>query len=332
MGADWSRLAVVDCGTNTFTLHIADCGDGRWKSVFRQKRFIRLGRDSFRSGRLSPQRMRRGLDVLASFLDTARNYGVHHVRAFGCSALRDASNGREFVQAAQTMGWHIEVIDGAAEAEWIHLGVADTMRHVDTLPDSLLTVDIGGGSVELVHWTEDGILGRWSLELGVARLTDWIKPSDPLNRQDLESVHRIVDGALAPVLDAFGDRGPHWMVGTSGAFNTLRTLENAASQWNDPRAADEFSKAELLARCRALSMTSKHGLHEIPGMHPDRVPYMAMACAMIEHLLLRFGTVERVFRSRHTLAEGVLAQAAAMGNVVGEHPDAWHRPGQVVAR
>ena len=328
MGTDSSRLAVVDCGTNTFTLHIADCSDGCWKSVFRQKRFVRLGRDSFRSGRLSPQRMRRGLDVLASFLETARNYDVHHVRAFGCSALRDASNGREFVRAAGTMGWHIEVIDGAAEAEWIHLGVVDTMSQMETLPDSLLTLDIGGGSVELVHWSEDGILGQWSLELGVARLTDWIKPSDPLNRQDVESVHRIVDGALVPVLDAVGDKGPQWMVGTSGAFNTLMALEKAEAEWNDRRVADEFSQPELLARCRALSLTCKPDLHDIPGMHPDRVPYMAMACALIEHLLLRFGTVERVFRSRHTLAEGVLAQAAAQGIVEDEEPGGWQRPGQ----
>ena len=331
MAVDWSRLAVVDCGTNTFTLHVADCGDGQWRSVFRQKRFVRLGRDSFRSGRLSPQRVRRGLDVLGSFLDTARNYGVHFVRAFGCSALRDASNGQEFVREARKRGWNIEVIDGAEEAHWIYLGVADTMQNIEALPSSLLTLDIGGGSVELVHWSENGALGRWSLDLGVARLTDWIKPSDPMSRQDMESIQRIVDGALTPVLDAMKGDMPRWMVGTSGAFNTLRTLEDPGSRWLDARVADEFSKPELLARCKALSLKTKEDLHGIEGMHPDRVPYMAVACALIEHILMRFDTVERVFRSRHTLAEGVLTQAAASGIPTGETLEGWHRPGRVEA-
>ena len=108
------RFGVVDCGTNTFTLHIADAVDGNWETTFRQRRFVRLGLDSFRSGRLSPQRMRRGLDVLDAFGDTVRNFNVDQVRAFGCSALRDASNGADFVAAAAEKGWHIEVVAALA--------------------------------------------------------------------------------------------------------------------------------------------------------------------------------------------------------------------------
>ena len=110
------RLAVVDCGTNTFTLHVARLELGVWKPVFRQRRFVRLGHDSFRTGRLSPLRMRRGLDVLASFRETALNFGVTHGRAIGCSALRDAANGAEFVAGAGERGWAIAIIDGDREA------------------------------------------------------------------------------------------------------------------------------------------------------------------------------------------------------------------------
>ena len=94
------RLAVVDCGTNTFTLHIARFDAGGWKSVFRQRRFVRLGHDSFRTGRLSPLRMRRGLDVLSSFRETALNFGVTHVRAIGVQS-RDA---RQFLPARGHQG------------------------------------------------------------------------------------------------------------------------------------------------------------------------------------------------------------------------------------
>jgi len=305
------RLAVVDCGTNTFTLHIADVSGGQWRSVFRQRRFVRLGLDSFRSGRLSPQRLRRGLDVLKSFADTACNFNVDKVRAFGCSAIRDAANGTAFVQAAAELGWRIEVLDGDAEAEWIHLGVADSVLGREGLPDALLTVDIGGGSVELIHWTPEQVLGAWSLDLGVARLTDWIKPSDPLNAQDVESIHKISAAAVDPVVQALEQRPPQWLVGTSGAFNSLMALEHRDAHWRDARVADEFSKAALVGRCEALSTKSRTELFAIEGMHPDRVPYISLSCALIVYLLDRFNSVERVFRSRHTLAEGVLSGAAA---------------------
>ena len=323
------RLGVVDCGTNTFTLHIADVADSQWKTVFRQRRFVRLGLDSFRSGRLSPQRMRRGLDVLDAFTDTVRNFNVDQVRAFGCSALRDASNGSQFVSDAAEKGWHIEVVDGGTEAEWIHLGVKDTMRHTEPGSAPMLTVDIGGGSVELIHWTEDRILGRWSLDLGVARLTDWIKPKDPLSQQDMSSIRSIIDGAIAPALQSVSAMPPQCMVGTSGAFNTLMALQDRSAQWKDPRMADPFKMQVLRARCQALAGVSKAELQEIEGMHPDRVPYMGVACVLIDHLLERFNSITEVYRSRHTLAEGALVDATASAASPSAEP--LHRPGTDVS-
>lgn len=304
------RLAVVDCGTNTFTLHVARLEPGGWKPVFRQRRFVRLGHDSFRTGRLSPLRMRRGLDVLASFRETALNFGVTHVRAIGCSALRDAANGAEFVAGAGERGWAIEVIDGDREADWIQRGVADTVGPDVLGEDTALTLDIGGGSVETVLWDRQAIRGRFSLDLGVARLTDWIKPSDPLKAKDLDSLARIADQALAPLLALASDHPPRVLVGTSGAFNTLAALESPEANWNPRNIADVLPYPTLRSRCRALRATSKRDLATIPNLHPDRIPYMSIACALIEHLLERMPSVTTVLRSRHTLAEGVLSEAA----------------------
>ena len=305
------RLAVVDCGTNTFTLHIARFDTGGWKSVFRQRRFVRLGHDSFRTGRLSPLRMRRGLDVLSSFRETALNFGVTHVRAIGCSALRDAANGAEFVRRAGERGWAIEVIDGAQEAEWIQRGVADTVPQDVLGSDAALTLDIGGGSVEAVLWDGQAVHGRFSLDLGVARLTDWIKPSDPLKPRDLDSLARIADQAIAPLVEACSGHPPRLLVGTSGAFNSLAAMEAAAANWRPREVADGLPYSTLRSRCRALMSTSKEALAGIPGLHPDRIPYMSIACALIDHLLDRLPSVETVLRSRHTLAEGLLSETAA---------------------
>lgn len=303
------RLAIVDCGTNTFSLHVARVTVEGWSTVFQQKRFVRLGADSFRTGRLAPDRMRRGWDVLKSFKETALNLGVTHLRAIGCSALRDAANAGEFLERAAEIGWDIGVIDGEREADWIHLGVADTFP-LDVLgARSALTLDIGGGSVECVLWDARGVRDRRSLDIGVARLTDWIKPSDPLKAKDIASLHRVVDAALDPLLQDMQGDGPHVLIGTSGAFNTLAVLENPSAQWADPRTADVLPLETLRSRCQALCHLSKEELQRTPGIHPDRVPYMAIACALIVRLLERFPGLEEVRRSRHTVAEGLLVEA-----------------------
>ena len=301
-------LAVVDCGTNTFTLHVARFGPEGWKLLFRQRRLVRLGHDSFRTRKLSPDRMRRGLDVLASFRETALNFGATHGRAIGCSALRDATNGAEFVSRANAVGWSIEIIDGELEAEWMQRGVADTVQPDILGEDTALTIDIGGGSVEAVLWDKEAVHGRYSLDLGVARLTDWIKPSDPLNAQDVASLVRIADQALVPLIERSADHAPKVLVGTSGAFNTLASLETAEANWRPRQVADALPYTTLRSRCRALMATSKAELATIPNLHPDRIPYMSIACALIDHLLQRLPSVVTVLRSRHTLSEGLLSE------------------------
>ena len=303
------RVAIADCGTNTFTLHIARITAEGWATVFQQRRLVRLGADSFRTGRLAPDRMRRGLDVLSSFREAALNLGVTHLRAVGCSALRDAANAPDFLRRAADLGWAIDVIDGDQEAHWIHLGVADTVP-LDSLGDRVaLTLDIGGGSVECVVWDREQVFGRYSLDLGVARLTDWIKPADPLRASDVASLKKIVDAALDPVMLDLGDRQPTVLVGTSGAFNALAAVEDADAAWHDPRIADALPLPTLKSRCQALSKLDKAALRDTPGIHPDRVPYMALACVLIDHVLDRFPIIEEVRRSRHTVAEGILVEA-----------------------
>lgn len=304
------RVAIADCGTNTFTLHVARITSEGWTTVFQQRRFVRLGADSFRTGRLAPDRMRRGWDALASFREAALNLGAAHFRAIGCSALRDAANAKDFLEQAADIGWQVEVIEGQREADWIHQGVADTVPDAVLGDRTALTLDIGGGSVECVVWNRDGVLGRHSLDIGVARLTDWIKPSDPLTAKDLTSLHRVVDAALAPVLNRLPEAAPSLLIGTSGAFNTLAALEDARAQWHNPREADVLPLETLRSRCMALSRLSKEALRSTPGVHPDRVPYMAIACALIHHLLERFPGIEEVRRSRHTVAEGILVETA----------------------
>lgn len=305
------RIAAVDCGTNTFTLHVAELDSKGWQSVFRQRRFVRLGHDSFRTGRLSPDRMRRGLDVLASFRETAINFGVTHVRAIGCSAFRDASNGADFVERAREIGWSIEVIDGELEAHWIQQGVAATVPPEVLGDQTALTLDIGGGSVEAVLWNQTTVHGRFSLDLGVARLTDWIKPSDPIKTQDLDSLSRVADQAMVPLLERSKAHAPQLLVGTSGAFNTLANLESAQANWHPRHIADALHYATLRSRCKVLMATSKADLATIPNLHPDRIPYMSLACALIEHILERLPSVDAVLRSRHTLAEGLISETAA---------------------
>lgn len=318
------RVAFVDCGTNTFALHVARLEGNEWKTVFKQRRLVRLGHDSFRTGRISPERMRRGVDALKSFRETALNYGVTHLRAVGCSALRDASNRDVFVGLAQDVGWPLEIIDGDREAMWIHLGVADTVDAAALGQKEAWTLDIGGGSVECILWNARQVHGHFSLDLGVARLNDWIKPSDPMTPKDVQSLRQIVDQAMAPVLASMASRPPEWLVGTSGAFDTLAFLENPAAGQQNPRKADALPLSTLVSRCQAFALSTKTDLSSNPQIHPDRIPYMALACALIDRMLELVPSIKEVRRSRHTLAEGVLTESARSHAASGLSPS-WRR-------
>src|SRR5215468_7834113 len=172
------RIAAVDVGSNSIHMVVAQVeADGRFHVLDRAKDMVRLGRRTLNSGRLSPQAIDAGVRTLAAFRTLAERQGVTRITAVATSAVREAANGGDFIKKVEDdVGLRVKVIPGREEARLVYLGV----RHaIDLRREPTLIVDIGGGSVELIHVQDEKPVALHSLKLGVARLTEEFLHNDP---------------------------------------------------------------------------------------------------------------------------------------------------------
>ena len=217
------RVAVIDCGTNTFNLRIVDVGaEAGWIPVFghgfRQARPRRGGQRGHPCRPHGPR-----LDALVSMKEAIRNYRVEEVHVMATSAMRDAKNGQEFVtQTKDLTGFDINVISGQHEARLIQEGIA--MNFESPVEETCMTMDIGGGSVEFIVWNDKGIQWAQSFDVGVARLHMLMNWGDPLGEEGLAKMQPYLDDVLTPLSAAMAALKPSMLVGASGSFDTLADL------------------------------------------------------------------------------------------------------------
>lgn len=306
------RAAVIDCGTNMFTMLIAEGAGDHWerKHVLRHPVFI--GQGGFQNRSILPDRFARGMDVLRSFHQALKNHGVKTVRIVGTSALRDASNGRAFAeQVEREFGWPMEVIGGEEEAQWIHRGVAATLTEEF---DKALIMDIGGGSVEFIatvrqtdgSWKEEALL---SLDAGVARLEEFGKPRDPLGDEGVQRYEAFLADVLDPLAALIERHQPLALVGSSGSFDTFAEAVNGV-QSEVPYL--QRNGLELIERQALVDLHKKliHEPHErrlkIPGMAPARAKMIPLSSMLLDYVLNMMGNGVQVYRSPFAMREGLM--------------------------
>ena len=167
---------MVDVGSNSTRLLVADVEGGRVREVERQSRVTRLGRGVDLSGQLSAEAIEAVCAVIGDYTAICRDAGVERVDAIATSAVRDASNGSAFVaELRERFALSARVLDGEEEARLTYFGA--TSEHVPTEPT--LVVDIGGGSTELIVGTGEQIAFHASLQAGVVRHTERHISNDP---------------------------------------------------------------------------------------------------------------------------------------------------------
>ncbi|MFM7769824.1 MAG: phosphatase, partial [Bacteroidota bacterium] len=178
------RVAVIDCGTNTFNLLVLEIESKTdWKIIFKTKLAVKIGVGGFSENKIMPERLARALDALASYHATAQSLAVDEVRIFATSAVRESKNGSELVdKVRQLFNWEINVISGDREAELIFEGVNQAVE--ERFSDYLI-MDIGGGSTEFVIVKNNKAIWRKSYLMGVSRIFEWLKPSSRITNDEV---------------------------------------------------------------------------------------------------------------------------------------------------
>jgi exopolyphosphatase/guanosine-5'-triphosphate,3'-diphosphate pyrophosphatase len=289
-------------GTNTFNLLVAEGDGSRFSIVYRNTIGVMLGKGGINSGTIAPEAYQRGLLAFDEHMTTAKELGVEEVKAFATSAIRSASNGGDFVdELAGKYGIDVEVISGDREAELIFKGVAASM---DMDAECVLIMDIGGGSNEFIICDRDGILWKQSFPLGMSRLLEKFKPSDPIHPLEVDAVEAYLTEGLEPLWEACQQYQPQVMVGASGAFDTFRSVI-CLNSTEEPICNIEMAEFEALHHCLVLSTLAQRRL--IRGMDELRVEMIVLA-SIAASLVLRKAAIGQLIQSDYSLKEGAAVE------------------------
>jgi len=299
------RVAIIDMGTNTFHLLMAEVDADGFSITHREKVPVKIGMGGINHGYITEAGIDRALSAMRSFKKTLQEVGIEKVLAFGTSALRNARNGEEVVRKIEAeTGIQTQIISGLKEAEYIYKGARAAIKM--GLEKSLI-VDIGGGSVEFIIGNEKEIFWSHSFEIGGQRLLERFQKHDPIKRDEIASLFEFFSIELQQLLDALKTHQPNLLIGSSGTFDTLSDMYCMRNEIplkdlpETPFNIDAFTDIydELVAKDRAARM-------QIPGMIEMRVDMIVVACCLIK-FLLSIHSFRQIRVSSYSLKEGVLA-------------------------
>jgi len=274
------RLAVIDCGTNTFNLLIIDVENGtNFKSVYKNRISVKLGEGAINQGFISPLAFQRALEAIRAFKFLIKEHFTEKVLAFATSAIRDASNGNELVKKVKDeFDISLTVIDGEREADLIFLGVKEAVKLNETIS---LIMDIGGGSTELILANNKKVYWKGSFRIGAARLLDKFLPSNPIADTEINNIHAYIEEQLAAFFEIINLYPPVELIGSSGAFDSL--IEMINGELNGEPLLDEKTSYEInLDHYNQISemvrSSTFEGRKRIKGLIPIRFDMIVISC------------------------------------------------------
>jgi exopolyphosphatase/guanosine-5'-triphosphate,3'-diphosphate pyrophosphatase len=293
-----TRVGVVDLGTNSTRLLVADVEDGDVREFERQLVITRLGEGVDTGRELLPAAIARVERVLTEFRRTIESCGVERTLAFATSAVRDARNGAAFLGGLEREhGFTTRLLSGHEEALLTFRGVSAGRD----LREPTLVVDVGGGSTELIAGGPEGVAFHTSLDLGCVRLTERF-PSDP-------------EGAAGQVRRTLGesvpdDVRPTATIGVAGTVTQLATLDLGLDE-EVPEVVHghRLARATVAAQVEWLGALQVEEIRALRGMNPDRAPVIVAGAVVVRETLAHFGLSELEVSEKDILHGAALAAA-----------------------
>ncbi len=301
------RIAVIDLGTNTFNLLVVEKnGDFTYKKLQSARIPVKLGEGTINKGFISELPFNRGINALKEYRKIIDKNDVKKVLALATSAIRSASNGKDFVaRAKEEAGIDIEVIDGLREAELIYFGNRAAVK-LDNR--NSLIMDIGGGSTEFIIGNKSHLIWKESFLLGAARLLEYIEPSDPITEAEIKSLYGHFDKSLGSLKQAIREHGVYELVGSSGAFDSI--VEMMAGEYQTVSITEE--KTEYLIDLdkyfplseKIIKMSYQERL-KVKGLIEMRVDMITISCLFVNYIIQEFN-LKQLRVSTYSLKEGVI--------------------------
>jgi exopolyphosphatase/guanosine-5'-triphosphate,3'-diphosphate pyrophosphatase len=297
--------AIIDLGTNTFHLLIANLKGSEIEIIEQIQIPVKIGECGINSQQISEAAFKRGIQALEGFSEVLKKYNITQIKAFGTSAIRDAGNGSIFIQHAADLGIPIEAISGDEEALLIYEGV----KHSFALPEqTVLIIDIGGGSVEFIIAFKDHILWKESFKLGAARLIERFHSNDPITSDEVIKLSAFIEESLVPLWQALHQYPAEILIGSAGSFETLVEVLEKDLNEKCPLVsmhAKYVSTEQLNQFCDLMTQCNTKDRLLLKGMASFRVDMIVVA-AILMNVVANKASIRQVISSAYSLKEGML--------------------------
>ncbi|MEU3979714.1 Ppx/GppA phosphatase family protein [Streptomyces sp. NPDC026672] len=307
-----TRVAAVDCGTNSIRLLVADADPvtGELVDLDRRMTIVRLGQGVDRTGRLAPEALERTFAACREYAAVIKEHGAERVRFVATSASRDAENRDEFVRGVlDILGVEPEVISGEQEAEFSFMGATRELAGRDDLPRPCLVVDIGGGSTEFVVG-DTRVRAARSVDVGCVRMTERHLVSegevaDPPGAERIAALRADVEAALDLAEETVPLREARTLVGLAGSVTTVSAIAQDLPAYDSARIHHSRVSRERVREITEWLLRSTHAERAaVPSMHPGRVDVIAAGALVLLAVMERTGAPEVVV-SEHDILDGI---------------------------
>ncbi|MFT7283188.1 MAG: exopolyphosphatase/guanosine-5'-triphosphate,3'-diphosphate pyrophosphatase, partial [Cyclobacteriaceae bacterium] len=286
-------------------LMIVEINGGDFTVLYKEKAAVRLGKGGINKGLITEDAWERAISTLIRFTKVIEDHEAAEIFATATSAVRNAGNGQELVDAIKaTTGIDTRIISGLEEASYIYYGV---QKALDIGDEPALIMDIGGGSIEFIIANMTEVYWLESFEIGGQRMMEIHHQNDPITDHEIKNLEEYLSSNLIRLFEAVEKFKPTTLIGSSGTFDTLSEIYQNKTGTSVGAEATEFpfTIAAFKDIFQDLVVKSRKERLDIAGMIPLRVDMIVVASVLINFIIKSFD-IQSIRVSAYALKEGVL--------------------------
>ena len=298
-----NRIAVIDLGTNTCNLLIAEYQDKSYEILYQGKEVVKLGKNGIDKNRLTEDALNRAILAICKHQEQISKFNVSEAVIIATSAIRDATNQDWFQQQIKVnTGLDLQIISGEKEAQLIFDGVKLAFGEID---DHSLILDIGGGSNEFILTQNNKPIWKQSFPLGMARIIEQIPPSDPITPEEIDQINYWFNSRLEPLWQQLNNIQIPLLIGCSGAFDTLADIIDQTDPGTKTRIKQEIAPDDFTRVYETLIQSTTAERTEMKGMESIRIEMIVPSVLFIKLVIDRL-KIRKIYQTDFALREGVL--------------------------
>lgn len=297
------RIAIIDLGTNTCNLLIAEYENQVHQILYQGKEVVKLGKKGIDKNQLTVDGLERAILAIQKHKLRISPFDVSEVVLIATSAVREATNRDWFCHEIKVKtGLEITVISGEREADLIFKGVKLAFNEIE---NHSLILDIGGGSNEFILTEAGKPIWKESFPLGMARIIERLPPSDPIKTSEISQINTFFESGLNKLWNQPGNIEISGLIGCSGAFDTLADLIDQTDPGTKTRIRQEIKISDFERIYRMLIESTTAERTRMKGMESIRIEMIVPSVIFIKLIIDRL-KISKIYQTDYALREGVL--------------------------